>query len=243
LERREYDKLLVVEDTMWWFRGLHANLLATYRLRNQNSTGRIIDIGCGTGGLLSKIADAVPTAWSMGLDMDEAAAGVARAKAARPVCVGSVNALPFESEVFDVVFSADVLCHAGVDEEQAVREFYRCLSPDGILVLNLPAYPWLLSDHDHAVSNVRRFTRKGTRSLLDKAGFADIRVVHWNSILFPLMLVRRMLVSSGGRSDVEAYPRPIEYIFRSTMRLENLLLRHGIGLPFGGSVLASAKRP
>jgi len=243
LERREYDKLLVVEDTMWWFRGLHANLLATYRLRNQNSTGRIIDIGCGTGGLLRKIADAAPTAWSVGLDTDEVAASVARAKAGRPVCVGSANALPFVGEVFDVIFSADVLCHAGVDEELAVREFYRCLSPGGTLVLNLPAYPWLLSDHDHAVSNVRRFTRKGTRSLLHKAGFADIRVAHWNSVLFPLMLVRRMLVSSGGQSDVEAYPRPMEYIFWSIMRLENLLLRHGIVLPFGGSVLASAKKP
>ena len=243
MERREYDKLLEVEDTMWWFRGLHANLLATYRLRSQNSTQRIIDIGCGTGGLLGKIADAVPTAWSMGLDVDEAAAVVARAKAARPVCVGSANALPFAGQVFDVIFSADVLCHAGVDEVQAVREFYRCLSPGGTLVLNLPAYPWLLSDHDHAVSNVRRFTRKGMRSLLQQAGFAEISVVHWNSVLFPLMLLRRMIASSRGQSDVATHPRPIEHIFWSIMRLENLLLRHGIVLPFGGSVLASAKRP
>lgn len=243
MERREYDKLLAVEDTMWWFRGLHANLLTTFRLGNQNPTRRIIDVGCGTGGLLSIIADAVPTAWSVGLDMDEAAADVARAKAGRPVCVGSANALPFVGEVFDVIFNADVLCHAGVDEEQAVREFFRCLSPGGMLVLNLPAYPWLLSDHDHAVSNVRRFTRQGVRSLLYKSGFADIRVCHWNSVLFPLMLVRRVLVSSRGQSDVELYPRPIESIFRSIMRLENLLLRHGIALPFGGSILASAKRP
>ena len=243
MERREYDNLLAVEDTMWWFRGLRANLLTTFRLGNQNPTRRIIDVGCGTGGLLSIIADAMPAAWSVGLDMDEAAADVARAKAGRPVCVGSANVLPFVGEVFDVIFSADVLCHAGVDEERAVREFFRCLSPGGMLVLNLPAYPWLLSDHDRAVSNVRRFTRQGVRSLLYEAEFADIRVCHWNSVLFPLMVIRRMLVSSRGQSDVEAYPRPIESVFWSVMRLENFLLRHGIVLPFGGSILASAKRP
>ena len=48
--------------------------------------------------------------------------------------------------------SADVLCHDGVDERGALQQFHRCLGDAGWLILNLPAYRWMLSRHDAAVS-------------------------------------------------------------------------------------------
>ncbi len=72
---------------MWWFRGLHANLLAALR-RERATAAAILDAGCGTGGLLARLAAAFPGARTVGLELDLGAAGVARRKSGCPVCVG-----------------------------------------------------------------------------------------------------------------------------------------------------------
>src|SRR6202790_5842051 len=127
--------------------------------------------GVGTGGLLARLAAAYPERTVIGLDADRAACARAAAKSRRPVCTGSVNALPFTDGAFGAIFSADVLCHRDVDEQAALAQFHRCLLDGGVLVLNLPAYSWMLSRHDAAVYNVRRYTRRRVAHLLRAAGF------------------------------------------------------------------------
>jgi SAM-dependent methyltransferase len=243
VERSEYAKLNAVEDEMWWFRGVHANLVTAFRRRaGQPRAGAVVlDAGCGTGGLLARLGRELPGWTAIGLDADPAACAAARTKSARPVCAGAANRLPFADRSLAAIFSADVLCHRNVEENLALRDFHRCLAPGGILVLNLPAYGWLLSAHDTAVHNVRRYGRRGLRRMLEAAGFAEIRASYWNTILFPLMVMRRTVARGGdATSDVMRYPAPLDGAFRGIMRLENLLLRGGISLPFGGSILASA---
>jgi SAM-dependent methyltransferase len=173
VDRAEYDKLDRLEDSMWWFAATHANLLTLARqfAEDDAARGHVLDAGCGTGGLLAKLAADRQQATVIGLDADQQACERAAAKSARPVCRGSVNALPFAAASLSAIFSADVLCHRDVDERQALGEFHRCLMPGGILVLNLPAYSWMLSRHDAAVYNVRRYTRPGIARLLRGAGF------------------------------------------------------------------------
>jgi SAM-dependent methyltransferase len=176
-----------------------------------------------------------------GLDVDPSACVRSAAKSARPVCAGSLDNLPFADGAFSTIISADVLCHGGVNEHFALRQFHRCLAKDGWLILNLPAYRWMLSRHDAAVHNVRRYTVNSIRSLLHYAGFTTVYMSYWNAILFPFMVATRKL-SSGGTSDVKLYTRPIDILCRSATSLETALLRMGIRLPFGGSVIAIAKR-
>ena len=142
---------------MWWFAALHANLLLFCgRVTSPDRDRRLLDAGCGTGGLLARAAAAFPDREAVGLDADRDACLRAAAKSGRPVCAGSINALPFADGSFGTIVSADVLCHRGVDERAALVQFHRCLAERGALILNLPAYPWLMSGHDEAVSNVRR---------------------------------------------------------------------------------------
>jgi SAM-dependent methyltransferase len=240
LERQEYEKLHAVEDEMWWFRGMHANLLAAFRRRQPAQPGCLLDAGCGTGGFLAKLSRALP-GWSPpGVDADPGACELARDKSGRPVVCGSANRLPFADGSLAAIFSADVLCHRNVDEAEALASFHRGLAPDGLLVLNLPAYQWLLSEHDHAVHNVRRYTARRIRRLLRRAGFAKIRTTYWNSVLFPLMAARRLAGSGSSGSDVMNFPIPIEIAFRGIMRLETMLIGRGLVLPYGGSILATA---
>ena len=246
MDPSEYDKLDRLEDRMWWFAATHANLMMlAQRFGSSAAPRRILDAGCGTGGLLAKLAAAAGEAsMVVGLDADESACARARTKSARPVCRGSINALPFIDAAFSAIFSADVLCHRDVDERQALQQFRRCLAPGGILVLNLPAYRWMLSHHDAAVYNVRRYTRRGAAQLLRDAGFRVLYASYWNIVLFPLMVIaRKLLPSRDAASDVRAYSAPMEALGRAATALERFFLQAGWHFPFGGSLVAVAGKP
>jgi SAM-dependent methyltransferase len=233
------------EERMWWFAGLHRNLLMLSRRVPVAATGSaILDAGCGTGGFLARLATSLPERAVFGLDFDPEACMRAAAKSARPVCAGSVNDLPFGDGSFAAIVSADVLCHDGVDERRALQQFYRCLGDPGWLILNLPAYRWMLSRHDAAVSNVRRYTKRGLSRLLCAVGFRLVYVSYWNAMLFPLMVLTRKLVPGNdcAGSDVVLYPRPVDLLCRSATGLESVLLQAGIRFPFGGSILAIATK-
>jgi hypothetical protein len=115
--------------------------------------------------------------------------------------------------------------------------------PGGALIVNVPAYQWMSSFHDRQVHGARRFDRPGLRALLARHGFADIRVGYWNSLLFPLMVLRRKLAPSPSQaSDVTYFPRVLERVFGAIMALEAGAMRAGVRFPFGGSVIAVATR-
>lgn len=231
---------------MWWFAATHANLLLLYRQLSGPGAARkpLFDAGCGTGGLLLRLAAEFPDRTVVGLDADAIACARAAAKSARPVCAGSVNALPFADGAFGAIFSADVLCHHDVDERAALAQFHRCLSDGGVLVLNLPAYKWMLSRHDAAVANVRRYTRRGVAHLLQAAGFRLVFASYWNIVLFPIMVLTRKLLPKGrgAVSDVRLYPAPVEALCRAATGAERAFLRCGMRFPFGGSVIAVAAK-
>jgi SAM-dependent methyltransferase len=246
MERSEYRKLDHLEDRMWWFAASRRNLLTLLWRQAPLAAGGqpILDAGCGTGGFLAQLAAGYPDRALFGLDVNPLACQRTAAKSARPVCVGSINALPFAEGVFAAVFSIDVLCHRAVDERSAVRELRRCLADNGCLLVNVPAYSWMLSRHDAAVHNVRRYTTKGVRRLLESGGFRMVYTTYWNALLFPLMVItRKFLPKCGGAtSDVREYPRLIDLLCRVATTFETTLFRKGLRLPFGGSVIAIATK-
>lgn len=229
---------------MWWFAAIHANLVMLYRRARAPVVAdkRILDAGCGTGGFLAALARRMPECETVGVDADETACRWAAKKSGRSVCAGSVNALPFADAAFGAIFSVDVLCHRDVDEARALGQFHRCLATGGLLILNLPAYRWLMSRHDAAVYNARRYTRRDVVRLLREAGFRPIFASYWNMILFPLMVATRKLLPASSGSDVKLQAWPVEAVCRAATAFERALMRAGLRFPFGGSVLAVATK-
>jgi SAM-dependent methyltransferase len=237
MESGEYVLMDRAEDGMWWYRALHARLLdALSPVR-----GRVLDAGCGTGGFLTRGRMARPDLELVGVEWSAAAAR-AREKSGAPVARGSVNALPFGERSFDAVVLADVLCHGAVDPARALAECARVLRPGGRLVVNMPAFAWLLSAHDRRVHNVRRQNAAQVWAMLADAGFADTRARYWNGLLLPLMIAQRKILArgDGAASDVAVFPPWIDAMLHAVTTFERRL---PIPLPAGGSVLATATRP
>jgi SAM-dependent methyltransferase len=214
---------------------------ATTGTRDAKVAGRVLDAGCGTGGFLAVLRTRRPDLERFGVEWDRAAAERAARKSATAVLRGSVNALPFRDACFDAVVTADVLCHAAVDPTAALAELRRVLRPGGRVVVNMPAYQWMLSPHDHRVHNVRRQTASAASKMLRAAGFTRIRARYWNGLLLPLMVVRRkILAGADAASDVAAFPPWLDAMLYGMTEFERRL---PFPLPAGGSVLAVAEKP
>ena len=79
---------------------------------------------------------------------------------------GSVLKLPVRNGSIDTVFCSQVLEHVP-EPETALREFYLCLKPGGILLLTAPHLAYLHNEpHDYF-----RYTKHGLRFLLEKNRF------------------------------------------------------------------------
>jgi len=240
----EYRKLAAVEDQMWYFRSLHAHVARVLAGR-LGEHAQVLDAGCGTGGLIRRLASHHPAWHWTGVDLSPMALELARQRCPSGVKFreASVTSLPAGVDQFDAVVSADVLYHVD-DDGAALREFFRVLRPGGTVVLNLPAYQWLWSYHDEAVHSRRRYDRGDVLAKLRTAGFAAAQATYWNTLPFPMIVARRKLLPAPrGGSDVQLMPAPVEKIFNGMMALEQAWMR-GVGaLPFGCSVFATAVKP
>ena len=234
MEASEYALMDEAEARMWWYRALHARLVAAL----DGVHGAVLDAGCGTGGLLVALRRERPDLALVGVEAADAARRAAT-KSGVPVVRGSVNALPFADAAFAAVMCADVLCHAAVEPDVALAEIRRVLRPGGRLVLNMPAYAWLLSGHDRRVHNVRRMTVRQTDEMLRQNGFGAVRARYWNGLLLPLMVAQRKVLA-GDASDVALFPPWLDAMLHGVTEIERRL---PFPLPAGGSVLATAERP
>lgn len=225
---------------MWWYRAVHANVLSLLGRYLPGREAVLLDAGCGTGGLLRRLARARPAWMLFGIDAEPGALSRALRSPGARMVAGDVNHIPFADATFDAIVSVDVLCHRAVAPDQTLAEFRRCLARDGVLLLNLPAYGWMKSAHDDRVHNVRRFSRSDARALIERSGFRVVRATYWNTLLFPLMLLRRLVSRGGADSDVREYPALLDRAFTALTGLERRLVEAGINLPFGGSILLVA---
>ncbi len=237
MEGPEYALMDEAEDRMWWYRALHARMITALG----GVHGRVLDAGCGTGGLLAVLRRSRPDLTLVGLEWSDAASRRAAQKSGVFVVRGTINSLPYSDRSFDAALAADVLCHGAVEPMTALGELRRVIRPGGRIVVNMPAYAWLLSAHDRRVHNTRRQTAGQLRAMLAEAGFAPLHVSYWNGLLLPLMVAQRKLRSRrhNSASDVAVFPPWLDLMLHRMTELERRL---PLGMPAGGSVLATAIR-
>lgn len=155
--------------------------------------------------------------------------------------------LPFAAESFDAVFLFDVLEHIELDD-QVLTEIRRVLRTGGKLLLTVPAFMMLFGRQDIVSEHKRRYRRGPLKTLMRRSGFEVDYATYFNTLLFPpiaaLRLVRRVFPEreSNGKSDFDLrLPRPIEVGLEKLFAIERYAI-DGASLPFGVSILCSARR-
>lgn len=174
LQRVREDRLLIDGVDAWLFEEF-----APYLGR------RVLEVGCGLGNLARLLTD---RELYCGIDNStESIATLARELASHPHMHAQVadvtthEFLSLEAMRFDTVVSLNVLEHVA-DDEAAIRNMHRVLTPEGKLILVVPAHRWLYGSMDRAIGHFRRYNRDDMRALLTRHGFAVLRFTYVNAL-------------------------------------------------------------
>lgn len=155
---------------------------------------RVLDIGCGSGGITLFLAREYEPASIVGFDVEQPVVDLASKRAAEQALQGKASfvrgapgPLPFADQSFDMVFSKDALIHVA-DKEALFEDIYRVLKPGG----QFAASDWLTS-HDGEPSEAMQtyLAAEGLsfgmasagryEAAMARAGFAEIRTVNRNA--------------------------------------------------------------
>jgi len=242
MKPEEYEIMYRVEDRHWWYVGLRGMIQDFWGRHVTQGRPNALDVGCGTGAVLSAFAH---QADATGIDMSLEAIRFCRGRGHTRLAAASAVGLPFAPEGFDVVMMFDVLCHRNiVDKKAPLREIHRILKPQGILLMNLPAYQWLHSSHDVAVHSDHRFTKRAAVRLLKECSFDVIEATYWNTLPFPPILLVRLWrkIAPPRASDLGGGASVLASRFlRGILAIERHLIRLR-PMPFGLSIFLAARK-
>jgi len=156
---------------------------------------RVLDVGCGTGSLVTLLKRLYPEVDVIGLDPDPKALARARRKAERAAVSlrfdqGFSGALEYPADSFDHVFSSYMFHHLQDGEkEKTLREIRRVLKPGGFLHLLDFGGPESgvdssLSSFLHSHHRLRDNSESRILKLMMEAGFAGVKNVGHRAVLF-----------------------------------------------------------
>lgn len=240
-----FAELAALEARNFWFRA--RNRLIVWALqRYAAGFGSLLEVGCGTGYVLQGVASAFPRARLVASEAEtEGLRFAAQRVPGAEFLQMDARHMPYEQE-FDVVGAFDVIEHISEDES-VLAQMRRALRPGGSLLLTVPQHPFLWSEYDVRAHHVRRYTAGELRQKLGRAGFSVVRMTSFVSVLLPLMMLSRMIrrTAAAGYDPLAELRigRLANTLLERALDAERLLIRAGLPLPCGGSLLAVARVP
>lgn len=240
----EYDVMFRQEQAYWWFIS-RTELLHFYmrEIARPAPGARIMDLGCGTGANLEVLAQ---YGAAIGLDFSPDALTFCRLRALPSLALGNGQALPVRSDSLDLVTAMDSLEHIP-DDISALAEAYRVLRPGGTLLVTVPAFGFLWSEHDEALQHLRRYSAAELTNKMKLAGFVPGKVTHVMFLLFFPVLAIRVIQNftkknTHPKTSITLLPEFVNRMLLVLNRLEMALLRW-VNYPFGVTIVAVAIKP
>lgn len=240
-----FSELAGLESRNFWFRA--RNRLIIWALeRFFPGVERFLEVGCGTGYVLSGIASAFPRLAVTGSEVAAEGLGFTAHRLPRAQLIQmDARRIPFRAE-FDIAGAFDVIEHIE-DDGAVLRALRDALVPGGGLLLTVPQHPFLWSEYDERARHVRRYRAAELRSKVLDAGFEIVKMTSFVTLLLPLMIASRLMRRSIG-TDYDPLAelkiaRWLNWTLERTLDFERVLIRAGLPLPAGGSLLLVARRP
>jgi SAM-dependent methyltransferase len=235
--------MLELDDHHWWYRGRRRIIRAELDRLALPAGAKVLDAGCGSGRTMIELTGYGEVT---GIELDPNAAEVARGRGAGEVRIGRLEELPWDANTFDLITCLDVIEHTA-DDRVTLEELRRVCKQGGWLLVTVPAYQALWSQHDEANHHFRRYGRRTLRRAALDAGWRVRRMTSFNSLLLaPAAAVRiaqRWRSSSDYTPDLRLGPAWLNSVLERPLALEADWLAHGRTLPVGLSLMATLENP
>ena len=255
-ETPRFEELYRAEESHFWFQSRACVIGEVFRRlqRHLENGYRVLEVGCGTGKVLSVLEDVCRDGEVIGAELHREGVEFARKRVNCRVVQGNVYRLPF-SLPFDLIGMFDVLEHLD-DDRGALDCLYSSLKPGGAAVLTVPAHMALWSFRDVAAEHCRRYSPSGLREKLEASGFEVEYLSQFMAPLVPVMWLSRRVSALLARFRSKKAREPMEMAIRELkvvpvlnrllgwlLRLEAPLVARQRILPVGTSLLAVARKP
>lgn len=240
-----FKELAELEAGNFWFRS--RNKLILWALNKYSPELKsFLEIGCGTGFVISAISQRFSGARLLGSEYLEEGLVYARQRLpSAEFTQMDARCIPYESEL-DAIGAFDVLEH--IPEDSVVlQQMYKALKPGSFAFITVPQHRWMWSVVDEYACHVRRYNAKELHEKVCAAGFEIIRSTSFVSTLLPVMYLSRLLqrnkmdISINNMAGLRINPI-LNKIFEWFLRFELALIHVGVSLPVGGSRLLVARK-
>lgn len=236
------------ERNIFWCRS-RSRLLKSIITKYLKPGSSFLEIGCGTGFFIRELAK--KSSYKItGSDVHLSGLKYAQEKSPNTEFIQLDATSNYISEKFDAIGAFDVIEHIE-DDEVVLSNAYHSLTTAGYLIITVPQYQFLWSKLDELVKHQRRYSKADLVSKLHKQGFDVVFQSSFVFILFPLMLVSRLLDRSHVPSDEFSadefkkrvkFPRFLNWVMDKLMYIDEFLIGLGLSLPYGGSLLVVARK-
>lgn len=240
--KESFNTLSIIEAKNWWF--VSRNKILSWVLKNKiTQFDRFLEIGCGTGFVLNHLSKCFTKAHFFGSELHREGLEIAKSRN-KGVDFSNLDARYMNDvELYDVIGAFDVLEH--IQEDQLVlNNLFKATKSNGHLIVTVPQHPFLWSSLDERSFHCRRYTKAKLIEKLNISGFEILYTTSFVSLLLPFMYISRKLYQNHKTDIISEFKisPTTNSILNLVMNLEILLLKLGIDLPFGGSLLVLAKK-
>ena len=216
----------------WWYFGRLELLKLLIKPLDKNKINNILEIGPGLG-INIKLLSSYGTVDILEIDQYF----VDQIKKSNK----KINHFSDISQIdkkFDLIVMMDVLEHIE-DSENFINDLSKILNFEGSLILSVPAYPKLFSDHDIQMKHFRRYTKKMLTKELSN-NFKNCRFYRYNFILLPIRILQ-IRFNKKVNSKVET-SKLLNFLLKNIIKIEIILHRMNMKVPYGLSIFCVAKK-
>jgi len=244
---KEYElKYHQLEEEYWWFKSRRSMVFSLIEKMNLSKDAKILEVGCSGGPLLELLKNEGYHN-TYGIDLSENAIDVCKERGILNAFQMDAVNLQFSDSEFDLVIASDILEHIE-DEMSALAEWNRVLKLNGKLIVFVPAFNSLWSQHDEINYHFRRYTKKMLLGSLTKNGFNVNNSSYWNFVLFfPSFIFRFFQRKFQGNRNEKSQGQLYEInsslnnVLNGLITVENKMLNH-MKFPLGVSVFAICQK-
>ncbi|MCX7729371.1 MAG: methyltransferase domain-containing protein, partial [Bacteroidia bacterium] len=243
-----FDLLAELEEKSFWFKARNEILIHLFqKYLGTGKDKKVLEIGCGNGYVLRGLQSLGYQLIGSEIYLDGLKNVQKRLQQVELIQLDALN-MPFSNEL-NAIGAFDVIEHIDNDV-RVMQQVYQALKPGGYFFITVPQYQFMWSYLDDYARHKRRYTQKELKKKLEDTGFQIRYSSSFVTMLFPFVLLSRLLKKNKPIEKVTVQdviqefqiPEWMNNLFYKCMKADVWCIRNNFSLPFGNSIVVVAQK-